>query len=170
MTIDPNTVSQTQRATWCQGQTNTCNLLCNANSESNSCSETDLKWKCTCASNSSTPGIQYYKQTMPFYICQTLFSQCIQKNAGDQRGQDTCTKNIQALCATYDPPKAPVQDSGSNSPSPTNGGSSTAAPTASSTGDSKVTSTSSHGLAGPTLAPVGNGALVAAVGLVAYLL
>ncbi|GAO15908.1 hypothetical protein UVI_02039330 [Ustilaginoidea virens] len=97
-------------------------------------------------------------------------NQCIQKNAGDQRGQDTCTKNIQALCATYDPPKAPVQDSGSNSPSPTNGGSSTAAPTASSTGDSKVTSTSSHGLAGPTLAPVGNGALVAAVGLVAYLL
>ncbi|KAG6000095.1 hypothetical protein E4U21_005819 [Claviceps maximensis] len=166
MTIDPNSVSQTNRAIWCQGQTNTCGLLCNNNAETNTCSETDLKWNCSCASNSSTPGIQYYKQTMPFYICMELFSQCITTNAGNQRGQDVCTKNINALCATSDPPKAPVSDSDSgDSPA-----ASSAAPTSSGSGDAKVTSTTSHAFAGPTMAPVGHGAFAAAVGLMAYML
>ncbi|KAG5979570.1 hypothetical protein E4U55_005015 [Claviceps digitariae] len=167
ITIDPNSVTQTNRAIWCQGQTNTCGLLCNNNAETNTCSETDLKWNCTCASNSSMPGIQYYKQTMPFYICMELFSQCITANAGNQRGQDVCTKSINALCATNDPPKAPVSDSdnGGDSPAP-----SSATPTPSGSGDAKVTSTTSHGFAGPTLAPVGHGAFAAAMGLMAFML
>ncbi|KAG5913936.1 hypothetical protein E4U53_004745, partial [Claviceps sorghi] len=155
---------------WCQGQTNTCGLLCNNNAETNTCSETDLKWQCSCASNSSMPGIQYYKQTMPFYICMELFSQCITKYAGNQRGQDVCTKSINSLCATNDPPKAPVSDSGNgDSPAPSNA----AQPTSSGTGsgDAKVTSTTSHAFAGPTLAPLGHGAVAAAaMGLAAFML
>ncbi|QPH00149.1 hypothetical protein C2857_003422 [Epichloe festucae Fl1] len=192
MVIDPNTVPQTQRgmqaiasvlgatfalsslkqpcnfhpAIWCQGQTNTCGLLCNNNADSNTCSETDLKWKCTCASNSSMPGIQYYKQTMPFYICAELFSQCITANIGDSRGQDVCSKNINALCAKHDPPKAPVSDSGSGDSS-TSSATTTTAPSASGSGDTKVTTTSSRAFAGPTMAP---GAFAAAMGLMAYVL
>lgn len=166
MVIDPNTVPQTQRAIWCQGQTNTCGLLCNNNADSNTCSETDLKWKCTCASNSSMPGIQYYKQTMPFYICAELFSQCITANIGDSRGQDVCSKNINALCAKHDPPKAPVSDSGSGDSS-TSSATTTTAPSASGSGDTKVTTTSSRAFAGPTVAP---GAFAAAMGLMAYVL
>ncbi|EXV02561.1 hypothetical protein X797_003682 [Metarhizium robertsii] len=165
MTIDPNI----GLSTWCQGQTNTCRVLCNADAAVNECTESDLKWKCTCNSNSSTPGIQYYRQTMPFYICQEVFKKCISQNAGNAQGQDTCNNNIQPLCATIDPPKSPVKDSGSD------GSSSTATtgasqPSKTSGGSTQVTSTSSKGLAGPTLAPVGNGAFVAAMGLMAYLL
>ncbi|KAG6019121.1 hypothetical protein E4U41_003388 [Claviceps citrina] len=170
MTIDPNTVTQANRAIWCQGQTNTCGLLCNDNAETNTCSETDLKWNCTCAANSSMPGIQYYKQTMPFYICMELFSQCITTNAGNSRGQDVCTHNINALCAKYDPPKVAVSDSGSGDSSTPSGAAQPTSSGGSGSGDAKVTSTTSHGFAGPTLAPVGHGAFAAAMGLMAYML
>ncbi|KAG6029788.1 hypothetical protein E4U19_005832 [Claviceps sp. Clav32 group G5] len=170
MMIDPNTVTQTNRAIWCQGQTNTCDLLCNNNAESNTCSTTDLKWSCSCASNSSMPGIQYYKQTMPFYICMELFSQCITTNAGNARGQDVCTKNINALCATHDPPKAPVVDSGSGDAPASTGAAQPTSSGGSGSGDSKVTSTTSHAFAGPTMAPVGHGAFAAAMGLMAMML
>ncbi|GAB0134591.1 hypothetical protein EsDP_00002956 [Epichloe bromicola] len=169
MVIDPNTVPQAQRAVWCQGQTNTCGLLCNNNADANTCSATDLKWKCTCASNSSMPGVQYYKQTMPFYICTELFSQCITANIGNSRGQDVCTKNINALCAKNDPPKAPVSDSGSGDSSTSSSATTTpAAAGPSGSGDTKVTTTSSHAFAGPTLAPRAFAA--AAMGLMAYVL
>ncbi|OAQ72856.1 PCI domain-containing protein [Pochonia chlamydosporia 170] len=166
MTIDPNTVPQTERATWCQGQTNTCRLLCNADAAVNSCSESTLKWNCTCSSNSSTPGIQYYKQTMPFYICQALFSQCITTNAGNAQGQDVCNNNIKPLCAKNDPPKSPIGDSSGGSSSTTDA----SKPTQTGGSNTQVTTTSSKGLAGPTMAPVGNGVFVAAMGLMAYML
>ncbi|KAK2603837.1 hypothetical protein QQS21_003961 [Conoideocrella luteorostrata] len=167
MTIDPNSVAPTLRATWCQGQTNTCGLLCNNAADSNICTEADLKWNCTCSSNSSMPGIQYYKQTMPFYICTKLHEQCITANVGNQRGQESCNKDILALCATNDPPKGPVKDSGDASTT-----SSASAPTGSSDSgrNGPVTSTTSHAFAGPTLAPVGSGAFVAAMGMMAYML
>ncbi|EFY89763.1 PCI domain-containing protein [Metarhizium acridum CQMa 102] len=142
MTIDPNTVIPTLRATWCQGQINTCRLLCNDDASVNDCTVSTLKWNCTCTSNSSTPGIQYYQQTMPFYICQELFSQCITTNAAGGGGVASSS----------------TATTGASQPSKTSGSS------------TQVTSTSSKGLAGPTLAPVGNGAFVAAMGLMAYLL
>lgn len=101
---------------------------------------------------------------MPFYICMELFSQCITANAGNQRGQDVCTKNINALCATNDPPKAPVPENGSGDAPATS-----ATPTSSGSGP-QVTSTTSHAFAGPTMAPVGHGAFAAAVGLMAFML
>ncbi|KAG8416777.1 hypothetical protein J3459_013654 [Metarhizium acridum] len=170
MTIDPNTVIPTLRATWCQGQINTCRLLCNDDASVNDCTVSTLKWNCTCTSNSSTPGIQYYQQTMPFYICQELFSQCITTNAGNAQGQDNCNNKIKPLCAKLDPPKSPVADSGSGDGSSSTATTGASQPSKTSGSSTQVTSTSSKGLAGPTLAPVGNGAFVAAMGLMAYLL
>lgn len=118
------------------------------------------------------PGIQYYRQTMPTYICQELFDQCIKANVGNQDGQKGCTNNISALCAKIDPPSAAVSDPGSASSSASSsaGPSATASSPSSAATGNKVSSTSSRALAGPTAAPVGNGALVAAMGLVAYIL
>jgi hypothetical protein len=105
---------------------------------------------------------------MPFYICQALFSQCITANAGNAQGQDVCTNNIKPLCATIDPPKSPISDSGSGDGSSTTSGASK--PTQTTGGSNQVSTTSSKAFAGPTLAPVGNGAFIAAMGLMAYML
>ncbi|KAK7421087.1 hypothetical protein QQX98_002445 [Neonectria punicea] len=171
MTIDPGTVEQRDRASWCQAQTNTCDLLCDDATNDNSCTQSDLSWECTCSSNSSTPGLQYYTQTVPTFICEELYSQCIATNAGSASGQKECTKNIKDLCATQNPPEASDDDESS---SITETETATASATQSSsdstaTADS-VTSTSSDGFAAPTMAPAGRGAAAAvAIGMLAYL-
>lgn len=113
------------------------------------------------------PGVQYYKQTMPFYICTQLFSQCITANTNDARGQDACTKNINALCAKNDPPKAPVSDSSSSDSSTSSSATTPDATGTSGSSDTKVTTTSSRAFAAPTMAP---GALAAGMVFVAYML
>ncbi|CAM1507152.1 Fc.00g067930.m01.CDS01 [Cosmosporella sp. VM-42] len=171
MTIDPGTVPQQTRATWCQAQTNTCELLCGNDTGDNSCTESDLSWECTCSSNSSAPGLQYYTQTVPTFICNELFSQCITSNANSQRGQESCTDNIHDLCGTVNPPKNAITDGGEST---TAGTATTAAATESGTSSAtgtadSVTSTSSDGLAAPTMVPAGKGAAALAIGILAYL-
>ncbi|POR35447.1 Uncharacterized protein TPAR_04352 [Tolypocladium paradoxum] len=170
MRIDPNSVPVQTRATWCQAQTNTCGLLCALNTNKNSCKLEDLSYQCTCTSNNSMPGLAYYTQTLPTFICQTLFSQCNTQNVGNADGQKACTVNIQNLCGKNDPPKAPVSGGGDGDSSSTASG--TAKPTSSQTGSgSSAASTTSKGLAAPTMMPAGHGAAAAAaIGFLAYLL
>ena len=132
--------------------------------------QTDLSWKCTCSSNSSAPGLQYYTQTVPTFICNELYSQCITANVNSQRGQDSCTENIHDLCGTINPPKSAITDGDS-----TTTGTDTATATATESGSGSsatadsVTSTSSDGLAAPTMVPAGKGAAALAIGILAYL-
>ena len=49
-----------------------------------------LEWTCTCASNSSQPGLQYYNPTMYSSICNKALGDCLQLRAGNQAGQDNC--------------------------------------------------------------------------------
>ncbi|KAF7545374.1 hypothetical protein G7046_g9582 [Stylonectria norvegica] len=174
MTIDPNTVTQQNRAAWCQAQTNTCDLLCGDDTDGNSCSQTTLAYNCTCASNESAPGLQYYTQTLPTFICNELFSQCISSNVGNQDGQDACKKDISDLCGTLDPPKAAITaDDSSSTTEGTSTGTASATATSSGSGssatDAAVTSTSSDGFAAATMVPAGKGAAAIAIGLMAYL-
>ncbi|XP_044714968.1 uncharacterized protein HRG_11601 [Hirsutella rhossiliensis] len=144
MTIDTNKVKMETRAIWCRAQTNTCGLLCDNNTDKNSCAQDTLKFECTCASNKSMPGLQFYTQTVPTFICEERFKECTNENANKADEQEGCKKNIQALCGKSDPPKR------------------TSGP---------VSSSTSGGLAAPTMAPAGNGAAVAAaLGFLAYLL
>ncbi|KAL7932169.1 hypothetical protein V8C35DRAFT_307563 [Trichoderma chlorosporum] len=180
MTIDPNTVPQQQRAVWCQAQTNTCQLLCDNNPDDNDCNQATLSYDCTCASNSSAPGLQYYTQTLPTFICEQLYASCIQTNAGNQDGQTSCKNNIQKLCATQNPPTAaevsslesstgPAETSTSKAASPTHGSASTTAAQSASSGAAQ--SSTSKALAAATQGPVGSGAFaMAAAGLMAYVL
>ncbi|KAH7270285.1 uncharacterized protein BKA55DRAFT_683346 [Fusarium redolens] len=174
MTIDPNIVDLATRSSWCGAQQNTCDALCNDDTNSNKCTENDLKWECTCSSNSSTPGLQYYTQTMPTFICQELFSQCISQNTGSQSGQRECTSKIDDKCAKQNPPKDVVSDDGDDTTSTASDTATTSATRASSeaTGTAEsVTSTTSDGFAAPTMAPAGRGAAAAvALGMLAYLI
>ncbi|EGU79186.1 hypothetical protein FOQG_07475 [Fusarium oxysporum f. sp. raphani 54005] len=174
MTIDPNTVDLATRSSWCGAQQNTCDALCKDDTNENKCTENDLKWECTCSSNSSTPGLQYYTQTMPTFICQELFSQCISQNTGSQSGQRECTSKIDDKCAKQNPPKDVVSDDNGDTTSTASDTATTSATRASSaaTGTAEsVTSTTSDGFAAPTMAPAGRGAAAAvALGMLAYLI
>ncbi|KAL7944780.1 hypothetical protein V8C42DRAFT_325850 [Trichoderma barbatum] len=182
MTIDPNTVPQQQRAVWCQAQTNTCQVLCDNNADENDCNQATLSYDCTCASNSSAPGLQYYTQTLPTFICEQLYASCIQANAGNQDGQSDCKSNIQKLCATRNPPTAAeissaAEDASTSAPETTatkGGASSThraATTTAAQTTGGAATSSTSSAFAAATLGPAGSGAFaMAAAGLMAYVL
>jgi hypothetical protein len=102
-TIDPSSVSLTLRSQWCQAQQNTCGTLCSGDYGNNTCSPDTLAYSCTCAANNSAPGLQYYKETMPTFICEQVFTNCISTNAGDAAAQALCTKNEQNNCGHLDP-------------------------------------------------------------------
>ncbi|KAF4585345.1 PCI domain-containing protein [Ophiocordyceps camponoti-floridani] len=174
MRIDANSIPSQTRAIWCRAQTNTCGLLCDNNTSKNSCVQEELKYDCVCAGNNSAPALQYYQQTIPTFICETLFSQCDKQNVGNADNQQSCIQNIQSLCGKNAPPK--VSSGGSDSSSDSSesssaSASSTSQPTATQAGNNNaVTTTKSGGLAAPTKVPAANGlAFAVAAGVLAIL-
>ncbi|KAH6898919.1 hypothetical protein B0T10DRAFT_556209 [Thelonectria olida] len=171
MTINANEVDAQTRATWCQAQTNSCTSLCDDSTDDNSCTQTTLAWECTCSSNHSAPALQYYTQTVPTFICEQLYSDCIAENTGSASGQKECKTNIKALCGTQEPSSASSDDDDDDESSSTTAGTATAtsAGSTASASDESVTSTSSDGLAAPTMAPGKGAAAAVAIGMLAYL-
>jgi hypothetical protein len=175
MTIEPSSVDAPLRAQWCNGHKPICTKLCNNNWKENECDYQTLEFDCICANNGSAPGLQYYKETMPFHICQTLFGQCITKHENDPVSQEACNNNIESKCPRLDPPKNAISGSDDSNESSTSASpSSTPAPDSEEgngdEGNSEVTTTNSDGFAAPTLAPAANGvAAIAAIGILAYL-
>lgn len=171
MTINPGSVSEDTREEWCQAQYNTCRTLCNQNTNSNNCDSDNLQWTCTCASNNSRPGLEYYQQTMPSFICKELFGQC-QASTDDSQIQGECADNINEKCGELPPPSVSQiaeEDSPSSTPEAESSTSTTTSGRSEATSND-VTTTSSKDIAAPTLVP-GNGvAAVAAIGVLAYML
>ncbi|CZT48132.1 uncharacterized protein RSE6_08793 [Rhynchosporium secalis] len=104
-TVDPNTISPTMRSQWCLAQKNTCGTLCSGNLADNDCDATTLAYKCNCGSNSSAPGLQYYTNTMPTFICEEVFRVCKKANEGVAAAQKACETNEQQNCGHNDPAK-----------------------------------------------------------------
>ncbi|PVH78356.1 hypothetical protein DL98DRAFT_494433, partial [Cadophora sp. DSE1049] len=103
-------------AQWCKAQMNTCPILCSGSASSNECSSRDLAYNCLCTSNSSTPGLQYYKLTIPTFLCEQKFQDCVAAAANDVTAQEACQRNEQANCGQLDPDTFVVgSDSGSSS-------------------------------------------------------
>ncbi|KAM0299229.1 hypothetical protein ACHAPM_007993 [Fusarium culmorum] len=172
MTIDPNSVDLTTRSGWCGAQQNTCDTLCSDNTDKNNCNDDTLNWECTCSSNSSAPGLQYYTQTMPTFICENLFAQCISQT-NTQSGSEECKKKIQSKCAEQSPPKNLASDDDDTSSTDTATATASATKTSSDASGTAaaVSTTSSDAFAAPTMAPAGKGAAAAvALGMLAYLI
>ncbi|KAJ5677355.1 uncharacterized protein N7477_002988 [Penicillium maclennaniae] len=96
--VEPN-----ELASWCQGQRNVCPDMCKGSTDSNNCDSTTLQFQCTC-SDGTTPDSSQYIQTVPFYVCQATYGQCIDAHPNDANGQKACkaaatcgTKNATAL-------------------------------------------------------------------------
>lgn len=91
--IDPDSVSSSDRDTWCSNQIAQCPLIClqqpgvtTMTTEENECDPDQLTYNCVC-DNGVSPNITMYSQTLPFYICQAWGTQCV-ANCGT--GGNTC--------------------------------------------------------------------------------
>ncbi|TAQ87903.1 hypothetical protein B7494_g3774 [Chlorociboria aeruginascens] len=141
-TIDPNSVDLSTRSSWCQGEISTCGILCSGDIDgaNNICDPNTLNFTCLCAANDSTPGLQYYKQSMPTFICEQIYQNCIVAGENDAAAQKLCTTAEQTNCGQLDPTNftaAVVSSSSSSSASatatPTESASQTSASTTAST-------------------------------------
>ncbi|RDW88870.1 hypothetical protein BP6252_00902 [Coleophoma cylindrospora] len=146
-TIDPNSISLSTRSSWCASQLNTCGTLCSGSTASNTCDpctnsrETSLDYGCTCSANNSVPGVIYYMQTIPTFICEQIYSNCISDNQNNAEGQLTCINNESTNCGHLDPANF-VPPSSTTGTSQTTTSSSTSQTTSSSTSQTTSSSTS----------------------------
>ncbi|CAI7594086.1 unnamed protein product [Penicillium glandicola] len=76
---------------WCSAQRNTCPEICKIGTKLNSCDASTLKFSCVC-SDGSTPDVTPYQQTVPFYVCQATYAQCITSHPNDAEAQRACKK------------------------------------------------------------------------------
>ncbi|KAJ5617127.1 hypothetical protein N7537_002241 [Penicillium hordei] len=76
---------------YCSAQRNTCPQICQQGTKLNSCDPTTLKFSCVC-SDGSTPDVTPYSQTVPFFVCQETYVQCIASHPNDADGQRACKK------------------------------------------------------------------------------
>ncbi|PBP26952.1 PCI domain-containing protein [Diplocarpon rosae] len=148
-TIDPGNVPLTTKSQWCLSQKNVCGTLCSGELNANDCEPASLTYNCTCQSNNSAPGLAYYTGTVPTFICEQVFQNCIAAGENDAAAQSVCTKNEVANCGHLDADNftAPAPTSSSSSSSPTG----TGAQNQAATGTPATTSSSSA--AAPTLFP-----------------
>ncbi|VUC22428.1 unnamed protein product [Clonostachys rosea] len=166
MTIVPSSVDDSTRASWCTAQGNTCKSLCSGRTSKNDCDYTTLVYDCACSANNSAPGLEYYTQTMPTFICDTLLAQCYKQYENNQDGQQSCKDDIGSLCASQSPPSS---SSDSSSSSTSASASATASQSATQTTQAAASATSDKGLAAATAIPKGAAAVLAAGALFALL-
>ncbi|KAH8594352.1 hypothetical protein B0O99DRAFT_514279 [Bisporella sp. PMI_857] len=166
-TIDPSTVDLTTRAQWCGAQQNTCGTLCSGAADPNTCDENTLTFNCTCTANNSSPGLIYYKQTLPTFICQQIYEVCIKNGENVAAAQKKCTDDRDKNCGTLDPEKFVASSSSSSGSA-----SATSTPTGTAGSAGSVTTTasssSSTGAAATMMAVAGSyGSGMLAAGVVA---
>lgn len=144
--LDISKVSVASLNSWCAGQINVCDTLCQQDTKKNSCEEGPPPvWDCSCSSNSSTPGAQYYSSSMQAQLCQQAFAQCQENNAGDSEVQKSkCEDGIRSQCGTLDIADA---DTGSDDSASTTTTSTKVTTTTASATDSATESGDADGLA-----------------------
>ncbi|KAL1968486.1 hypothetical protein VTN77DRAFT_1696 [Rasamsonia byssochlamydoides] len=90
-------VPENTRSAWCQAQRNTCPQICGGAASPNECDPDTLNFSCTCI-NGTVPDVALYTNTIPFFVCQANYAQCINNHPNDLQGQEQCKANAQ--CGT----------------------------------------------------------------------
>ncbi|KAJ5658183.1 uncharacterized protein N7484_001832 [Penicillium longicatenatum] len=76
---------------WCQGQRNQCPAICKGDTKQNTCDPSTLQFSCICA-DGKTADVTPYIQTVPFYVCEANYGQCVDAHPNDAMGQEACKK------------------------------------------------------------------------------
>ncbi|KAF4255313.1 hypothetical protein KXW98_002582 [Aspergillus fumigatus] len=90
-------VSSTDKASWCLAERNTCPSICGGIADRNSCDSDTLEFSCVC-SNGTEADVSPYMQTIPFFVCQETYKQCIA--ASSTQDQDEKCTAAQKECGT----------------------------------------------------------------------
>ncbi|EEQ84736.1 hypothetical protein RJZ56_005731 [Blastomyces dermatitidis] len=97
-TIDPMTIPVSTRSAWCLDQVSSCPLIClqergtNGEPKSNDCDPETLTFSCVCSSGLS-PNASEFSQTLPYYICTEINSQCVRNCNGNSGCQTSCRED-----------------------------------------------------------------------------
>ncbi|GAP83376.1 putative pci domain-containing protein [Rosellinia necatrix] len=163
--IDPSTVEPLQQSMWCGAQQDSCNTLCGT-AIVNNCTPETLDFMCECTGG-NVPDMNLYLNTIPWFVCDKLQTDCTVAHEGDAAGQKNCTATYKDNCGTEN-----VQDhKGEGAASATTSASTSAGPEPT-TSTTPETTSSSAGAAAATahIQHIGNGAAAVALGLLAYAL
>jgi len=95
--FSPAGISSTDAFNWCHAQLNTCPQICGGSASTNQCDQTTFTYSCVCA-NGTVPDCTAFAETLPFYICQETYIQCIDNNPNDAQAQSVCASN--EVCGT----------------------------------------------------------------------
>ncbi|TGO13775.1 hypothetical protein BTUL_0063g00060 [Botrytis tulipae] len=109
--VDPRNINAATRSQWCTLQVNTCETLCGGVTDENTCDITSLCYSCTCTSNSSSPALQLYTSTIPFFVCEQTYSDCIAAGEDDPAAQKACRDTEEQNCGTLNPDTVPFSAS-----------------------------------------------------------
>ncbi|MCJ1310214.1 hypothetical protein MMC25_003876 [Agyrium rufum] len=101
------------RNDWCTAQYGVCSSLCAGVASLNNCYGSNLTWTCTCASNNSSPALQYYEDSIIWNICSTDLGDCLTQNAMDSAAQTACKSKY--ICGTLNATDAASSPSSSSS-------------------------------------------------------
>ncbi|PMD46514.1 hypothetical protein L207DRAFT_629049 [Hyaloscypha variabilis F] len=93
------------RQAWCASELNTCTLICESagsqvNDVDNTCNTSTLDYVCSCL-NGFSPDVGRYTNTMPNFICDYVFSNCIANSPNDAASQATCQSEAETFCAGF---------------------------------------------------------------------
>ncbi|KAK5952668.1 hypothetical protein OHC33_006260 [Knufia fluminis] len=138
--FNTNNVTSSTKFDWCLAQLNQCPQICGGAASLNDCDSTTLTYNCVCP-NGTVPDSSAYTQTLPFYICQETYIQCINNNPNDAQGQAACKEQQQ--CGTRNATAEALQQTGSAS-------SSTASSTGSATSSASGTGSAASSAASAT--------------------
>ncbi|KAL4955032.1 hypothetical protein BDW69DRAFT_128841 [Aspergillus filifer] len=114
--FDLNQVDTSERASWCLAQRNNCPKICGGAASANRCDSTTLDFTCTC-SNGTEADVSPYQGTIPFYVCQEEYKQCIEQSS-TQDGDQICTDGLDT-CGTLNASATTTTSSTSSSSTPT---------------------------------------------------
>ncbi|KAK3941324.1 hypothetical protein QBC46DRAFT_382910 [Diplogelasinospora grovesii] len=96
--INVTTVSIQTRVSWCNSEIDTCNILCLQAPRQNTCDGQTLAFTCHCSNNSS-PGLQFYQDTIPSFTCYQAHYDC---QDGSTSGIADCA-DIGSSCGKLNP-------------------------------------------------------------------
>ncbi|OJJ81133.1 uncharacterized protein ASPGLDRAFT_778008 [Aspergillus glaucus CBS 516.65] len=141
--FDVESVELATRSSWCTAQRSTCPKICNGKTDENSCEPGSLTFSCKC--DNGTADVEPYELTVPFFVCQANFGNCIASHPDDADGQDQCKKDNKCgtLNATEMASKSDSESSSSSSESSSPSSSSTATLTSSHQSDNSDSSAAS---------------------------
>ncbi|PLB54275.1 hypothetical protein P170DRAFT_12103 [Aspergillus steynii IBT 23096] len=146
--FDLNKVNPSTRASWCVAERNACPKICGGVSNANSCDPSTLDFTCTCG-NGSAANVEPYQGTVPYFVCQENFGQCIERSSsldeeekckdarsgcGSQNASESSSSSSTTTSATSLPTATESSDSSDDDEE-----SSTATRTSSSTGSAATT-------------------------------